>query len=513
MPAMRAREARVSVIHIMYIPLLGRVSILEWPVIILSFFLAWGEYVLLVITKCLPQSAIDACTSITKWVFDKLERSPKCPAGVDQTRYRVRGRIGSAKNIQEMAQVHGFEVESHVLQTKDGYLLTAHRIRPRGPPNGKVVYLHHGLLMCSEVWVTMVDKYRNLPYLLADLGFDVWLGNNRGNKYSLKHVTKPQNSISFWNFCMDEFALFDIPDTIDYILYVTQKPHLTYIGFSQGTSQAFAAMSVHPKLNKQIDQFIGISPATTPNGLQSRFLDAFVKLTPQAMFLMFGRRVLMPLVYFWEKVCYPKLFVTMIDLSNRLLFNWKSENILKYQKWASYMHLYLTTSVKLVVHWFQIMKARRFQMFSDVQLLMFQETTPTFYNFKLIKVPIHIIYGDSDSLVDIDVMKNQLPRESTVVDRVPGHEHLDNLWSDDVYETVFKHALRSLGVLTHVSDALVYGQVPLIEEIVDTSLETTIIDLLSFRRSTPVASPRRERRKASVSLVTGEHSFSRNLMI
>ena len=57
---------------------------------------------------------------------------------------------------------------------------------------------------------------------------------------------------------------------------------------------------------------------------------------------------------------------------------------------------------------------------------------------KNIQVPIRLIYGTTDSLVDIDVMKSQLPKLTTKAYPVENHEHLDNLWGNDVYEVVFK---------------------------------------------------------------------------
>jgi pimeloyl-ACP methyl ester carboxylesterase len=40
-----------------------------------------------------------------------------------------------------------------------------------------VVYLHHGLLMNSEVWVCLTDEQRALPFVLVEKGFDVWVGS------------------------------------------------------------------------------------------------------------------------------------------------------------------------------------------------------------------------------------------------------------------------------------------------------------------------------------------------
>jgi hypothetical protein len=44
----------------------------------------------------------------------------------------------------------------------------------------RVVYLHHGLLMNSEVWVCLTDAQRALPFVLVDRGFDVWVSRGRG---------------------------------------------------------------------------------------------------------------------------------------------------------------------------------------------------------------------------------------------------------------------------------------------------------------------------------------------
>jgi hypothetical protein len=38
-----------------------------------------------------------------------------------------------------------------------------------------VAYLHHGLLMNSEVWVCLTDSQRCLAFELVDRGFDVWV--------------------------------------------------------------------------------------------------------------------------------------------------------------------------------------------------------------------------------------------------------------------------------------------------------------------------------------------------
>ncbi|GMG55467.1 unnamed protein product [Ambrosiozyma monospora] len=113
----------------------------------------------------------------------------------------------------------------------------------------------------------------------------------------------------------------------------------------------------------------------------------------------------MPSILFWQRITYPPFFVKLIDLPNQILFDWKSTNIDYMQKFISYFHLYSTTSVKCVVHWFQIIKSGRFQMYQDSDIFRAFE-----YPTESITIPkILIIYGMADSLVDINDLMKQLP--------------------------------------------------------------------------------------------------------
>jgi lysosomal acid lipase/cholesteryl ester hydrolase len=96
--------------------------------------------------------------------------------------------------------------------------------------------------------------------------FDVWAGNFRGNKYSHKHSTLKPNSKTFWDFSLDELAIYDIPTIVDYILSTTQQPSLTYVGFSQGTASCFAALALNVPLNTKIEQVIALAATTVPKG-------------------------------------------------------------------------------------------------------------------------------------------------------------------------------------------------------------------------------------------------------
>jgi lysosomal acid lipase/cholesteryl ester hydrolase len=73
----------------------------------------------------------------------------------------------------------------------------------------------HGIDQTPESWILGSSTGKNLPYQLATLGYDVWLGVKRGtaspdysDNPSLNPVT---DSNSYWNFSDDEIAKYDFP--------------------------------------------------------------------------------------------------------------------------------------------------------------------------------------------------------------------------------------------------------------------------------------------------------------
>jgi lysosomal acid lipase/cholesteryl ester hydrolase len=351
------------------------------------------------------------------------------------------------------------------VQTKDGYLLGVHRLQWRKGEEGqkvnaggtsirkRVAYLHHGLLMNSEVWVCQTDQQICLPFELVERGFDVWLGNNRGNKYSKKSIHSSPTSVEFWDFSIDEFAFHDIPDTISYILETTRQKSLSYIGFSQGTAQAFATLAIHPSLNEKVDVFIALAPAMSPAGLSNGVVDSLMKVSPSVLFLLFGRRSILSSATMWETILYPPLFCRVMDMSLSFLFNWQTQNISTSQKLAAYPHLYSFTSTKSVVHWFQIIRNKCFQMYDDDVHQPLGVTPTTRYSkvakypTRNIRTPVVLVYGGSDSLVDIKAMLKELPPQ-TVATEIPHYEHLDFLWARDVDTQVFQHVFDALDSFT-----------------------------------------------------------------
>ncbi|KAM0722643.1 hypothetical protein Q7P37_002084 [Cladosporium fusiforme] len=441
------------------VPFIGRLFLSEYLALFVSFALLIFEVIARTITLLLPGPIVRLLYRISRNAFNSLS-SPHSRRSRNKKK-SVSSPIAQASDFVELCELYGYYAEEHIVQTGDGYLLGVHRLGWRrgeedqrvnagpGSVEKKVVYLHHGLMMNSEVWVCLTEKERCLPFVLVEQGFDVWLGNNRGNKYSKKSLHHSPTDIPFWNFSMDQFAFHDIPDTIDYILTTTKQPSLSYIGFSQGTAQAFATLSIHPTLNDKVDVFVALAPAMAPPGLASGIVASFVKSSPEILFLAFGRRAILGSATMWQALLYPGIFTYFIDKSLKFLFNWKTQNITAHQKLAAYPHLYSFSSVKSVVHWFQIIRNGTFQMYDDeVAKPLAMSNGNKYYKVakfptRNIKTPIVLVYGGSDSLVDIKLMLKELPKH-TVAKGIQKYEHLDLLWASDVDKLVFPHVLEAL---------------------------------------------------------------------
>ena len=121
--------------------------------------------------------------------------------------------------------------------------------------------------------------YFQKGYILADAGYDVWMGNSRGNTYSCAHLNLSRSDAKFWDFSFHEMGMYDLPATIDHIIAQTGQQKIYYVGHSQGTTSFFAMLSEKPEYNDKIIKFVALAPIVYTYNARSPIIDVFAKFS------------------------------------------------------------------------------------------------------------------------------------------------------------------------------------------------------------------------------------------
>jgi len=342
----------------------------------------------------------------------------------------------------EMLEYFGYPAETHHYTTEDGYIIGLHRIpggrnETEGPKTP--VLLWHGLLCSSADWVVNFPN-ESLGFMLADAGYDVWLGNARGNTYSRNHTTLDPDldEEAFFHFTWDQMGEFDVPGAIDYIIQTTGYEKIYYVGHSMGTTMAFAMLATRTEYNDKIETMIALGPVANMNHVESaiKYLAPFANQINEVLqFLGVGE--FLPtdgITQFFAQDCDDTLESLCEDII--YLFCGYDPLELNGTRMDVYMsHTPAGTSTWTIVHYAQEIDAGRFRHCNwgaAENIIRYGHETPTDYDITLITAPVHLFWGANDLLADpedVDVLAHTLPNlvESYQVGG-PLWSHMDFLW-------------------------------------------------------------------------------------
>lgn len=136
-------------------------------------------------------------------------------------------------------------------------LATGESINNRKTP----LLIQRGIFDSADDLIIYGD-HNSIALVLANEGFNVWISNERGNKYSRVHKSKIPMKKGFWDYSFHEMGQFNIKANIKFILEKTGKSKITYTGLPEGITQLLSALEtgVSEYLNSKLDKFIALVP-------------------------------------------------------------------------------------------------------------------------------------------------------------------------------------------------------------------------------------------------------------
>uniref|UniRef100_A0A0K0EJA2 Lipase n=2 Tax=Strongyloides stercoralis TaxID=6248 RepID=A0A0K0EJA2_STRER len=325
----------------------------------------------------------------------------------------------------QIIEYYRYPAETIRVKSDDGYILEMHRI-----PYGKVssnnntktprpaIFLQHGLLASSSDWVVN-EPSQSPAFVFADAGFDVWMGNMRGNVYSRQHEKYSTFSRKFWRFSWDEMAKYDLDAMINYILDVTGQESLYYIGHSQGTITMFSKLSEDKIFQKKVKKMFALAPVAQVGHIKG-LMYTISELFHSSINLFekyFGSMEFLPSTWYIRMAsrlfCGSKLTNPLCQ-NVMFLIGGPESNQLNTTRLPVYLsHTPAGTSTDNIAHWAQMVISKKVQKFDfgspDKNLLHYNQTTPPYYDFSKIFNDIYLYWSDSDWLADeIDVQEGLL---------------------------------------------------------------------------------------------------------
>ncbi|XP_072948615.1 uncharacterized protein [Epargyreus clarus] len=323
-------------------------------------------------------------------------------------------------DFSQLAAKYGHPAEEHIVYTEDGYRLKIFHLR--GSKKYLPILLFHGFVDSSDTWIIRGNE--SMAITLANAGFDVWLGNVRGNKHSQGHLSLSIDlNPKYWNFTFHEHGIYDLPTTIDLVLKETGAPKLNTIGHSQGTTMHFVLLSTKPEYNEKVNLFIALAPVAylqhSPPPLAILLRDSpaiYETLKTLHKYEIYGD--ISPEEKLTRAVCTHSAAVSYAACVNGLIFplcGYDPSELEPAFSLVVFKHFPTAASTKDALHYGQVTIRKSFAQFdygSERNLIAYKSTTPTEYDLSKVTTQVVLLTATNDyfsTQPDVALLRKQLP--------------------------------------------------------------------------------------------------------
>ena len=260
-------------------------------------------------------------------------------------------------------------MESHVVETQDGYFLKMFRIVPallseeqkRSRP---ALIVQHGMLSSAEVWV--LNSNLSFAFKFAVEGYDVWLPNSRGNIYSRGHRDL-YGAKDYFKYSFFEMGRFDLPACVDYVRNYTNQDKISYFAHSQGTSSMFSALAFnYGNMNDKLLMFVAVGPVVRLDDVRAEFMKQIGGRVYDMQWWLDFFKLKEAFGPNWKSAARGFCFFNKEFCASTNIFEVKN-------RWTIYpdevvpladQEIQNTVSVQSLIHYGQIISERRFQQYN-----------------------------------------------------------------------------------------------------------------------------------------------------
>jgi lysosomal acid lipase/cholesteryl ester hydrolase len=341
-----------------------------------------------------------------------------------------------------------YKCTDELVQTQDGYLLAVQKITTVTPPTTSrgPAFLYHGIMEGGETWV-LNPRDNSLPLMMANAGYEVWIGNTRSSNYTFGHLTYTRKDKEFWNWNWDNLVKTDLPTMLQHV-YNSSQRQIYYVGYSQGTMTALASFSEGNTANL-VSKAALMSPIASLGHITSSvasaasflFVDEILLLSGVAEFNAYSDagQKFMDITCTSSQVDCRREFMSQITGTN-CCFNASRKSF--YDKYSRQ-----STSMRNLAHMAQMVRSGRFSMWDHGfwnNIKKYNSLFPPEYDVSAIPptLPILLAHGGKDALADTDDVAELIKKlqGTPQVVYLPEYAHADFVMgtnaSGDVYTPI-----------------------------------------------------------------------------
>ncbi|KAK4821213.1 hypothetical protein QYF61_015781 [Mycteria americana] len=331
-------------------------------------------------------------------------------------------------NISQKIRFHGYPSEEYNMLTEDGYFLSLNRIPHSKGDAGhsgsrSPVLIVHGFSLDGGDWVDNLPN-NSLGFILAHVGYDIWIGNSRGNSWSLRHLNLSVDQEEFWDFSFHEMSMYDLPAMVGFILRQTRHEKLFYVCHAQGKSLGFIAFSSMPHLAKKIKLFFALGPLYTFHHIKGPMLKiAFLPDT--VLKAVFGTKQL-----------------TLVGRKERATLAKTCNNLLTAEVCGNEIFLIGRYNKKNLIVTAKTGEFKQFD-YGEKNQEKYNQATPPLYRIEDMMVPTALWSGGEDWVNPPPETQCLLPHITNLVrhEHLPNWNHFDHHWGQDAPQRMYRQVV------------------------------------------------------------------------